>query len=230
VLRDARHQLGEAGALERIGELSLRRGQVTQAADFFEQALAIYRRIENRGGVADVLGSLGEVRLRQSEYEQAIGYLRQALALHRQTGYQHGETVTLRSLAGALHEAGQPAAARAELETALRLAAETGNTYQQATVQRDLADSHHCAGQDQRAATTGSRHSPYIPSSANPRQTRSGPGSAPRRHSRPDHRPARLRPSTAAALRDRVNGRDDVWLFRPGEPLEDQARPVRIGR
>ena len=40
-------------ALERIGELSLRRGQLTQAADFFEQALAIYRRIGHPVGVAD---------------------------------------------------------------------------------------------------------------------------------------------------------------------------------
>ena len=90
--------------------------------------------------------------------------------------------MTLRNLAEALHGAGQPAAARAELATALRLAAETGNTYQQASVHRDLAESHHRAGEDEQA-----RHhwqqalDPVHPARRSPRQTRSGPGSSPKR-------------------------------------------------
>jgi hypothetical protein len=40
-------QLGEVDALEKVGELSLRRSQLTQAAAVFEQARAIYRRIDN---------------------------------------------------------------------------------------------------------------------------------------------------------------------------------------
>jgi tetratricopeptide (TPR) repeat protein/transcriptional regulator with XRE-family HTH domain len=150
VLRDAEHG-DEARALTALGLLSLRRDQLAQAADFYEQALRIYRRIGEPGAIATGLFNLGEVSLRQRGYQQAIGYLREALALHRKVGGQYGETLTLRSLAQALQGAGQPDAARAELTSALRLAAETGNTYQQASAHRDLAESHRAAGQDRQA-------------------------------------------------------------------------------
>ncbi len=46
VLREAEDQLGEARALSWFGELSVRRGELAQAAVFFEQSLMIFRRVD----------------------------------------------------------------------------------------------------------------------------------------------------------------------------------------
>jgi tetratricopeptide (TPR) repeat protein len=151
MLREARDQVYEAMALAATGELHLRREQLAQAARFFDQALAIYRRLENPAGSATQLFNLGNVSLRRGDFQRAAGHFRQALALFRQASYQHGEIETLRALAGALDRLGQPVAARAELAVALQLAAETGNTDQHASVHCDLAESHHAAGEDEQA-------------------------------------------------------------------------------
>jgi DNA-binding SARP family transcriptional activator len=148
-LRDDRG--GYSQALEGTGALALRRGQLAQAAAFFEQALASYRAMGYPDGVATQLLKLGEVSLRQGNHQQAIGYIRQALAVHAEIGNHSGQTQTLRSLAQALHAAGQPAAARAELAAALQLATETGQTYQQAAAHYDLGESHHHSGQQDQA-------------------------------------------------------------------------------
>ncbi len=49
------------------------------AADFYERALTIRRRIGHPTGIATELGNLGEVMLRRGKHWQAIGYLRRAL-------------------------------------------------------------------------------------------------------------------------------------------------------
>lgn len=102
-------------------------GDLAEAAEFFEQALAICRSIDNPVGVASGLQRLGEVSLHRGDYQQAIGQFRQAIALRREAGDQHGETM------------------------ALRLAAETGYTHQEASGHRDLAESHHRAGEKEQS-------------------------------------------------------------------------------
>jgi tetratricopeptide (TPR) repeat protein len=151
VLRNAKDHYSEAGALLQMGDLSLCRGELAQAVGYFEQAMAIFRRIGHPDDVAEGLSGMGRVSLRRCDYLRAISYLRQAIDVYRRASAQHGEIRALRRLAVALDGAGQPAAARAELQTALRLAAESGDTYQQASAHSDLADSHHCAGQDDQA-------------------------------------------------------------------------------
>jgi ABC-type dipeptide/oligopeptide/nickel transport system ATPase subunit len=112
----------EAGALEGMGELGVRRHQLTQAAGYFEQALNVYRHIDHPNGMAGALRNLGDVCLRRGQYQQAIGYLRDALAWYRHIGNQYTEILTLRVLAQSLRGTGQPGDARSALTTALRLA------------------------------------------------------------------------------------------------------------
>jgi tetratricopeptide (TPR) repeat protein len=144
-------QAGEAEALERIGALSLCRSQLTQAADVFEQALAICRRIDLPVGVADQLLNLGRVSLRQGKHQQAISYLRQPLGLFRQTGHKYGGTETLRILAEALNGDDQPGAARGELETALGPAAETRQHLPAGKHAPQPRRKYHLAGEDEQA-------------------------------------------------------------------------------
>jgi tetratricopeptide (TPR) repeat protein len=59
LFRDTKDQAGEATALSGTGELSLLRGQFTEATRCFGQSLAIYRSIGHRTGVASQLHNLG---------------------------------------------------------------------------------------------------------------------------------------------------------------------------
>jgi tetratricopeptide (TPR) repeat protein len=79
VFREEQDHHREAEALGQLGELSLRRGQLTQAAVFCAQSLAIYRRVDQPEGIAAGLRAVGEVNLRRGDYQQALRHLRQAL-------------------------------------------------------------------------------------------------------------------------------------------------------
>ena len=89
----------EAGALNGLAFVYLvKLEQPQQAKGYLEQALTIFREIEDLDGQAYTLGNLSETYNQLGQSEQARGCLEQALALYRQTGDVEGEQEILDKL------------------------------------------------------------------------------------------------------------------------------------
>jgi tetratricopeptide (TPR) repeat protein len=79
-------RLGQAEALNRLGELSSRTSATSQARDQHAQALAIARDISVPLEQAHALEGLGRAHLQDGNPSQAAVYLRQALAIYQDLG------------------------------------------------------------------------------------------------------------------------------------------------
>ncbi len=81
-----------ATALNLLGKLTYRRGDLAEARDLYEQALALYRRVGDDNGAAHVRNNLGLIHKNLCEWEAAAAHMHQALEIHRRTG-RFGETL-----------------------------------------------------------------------------------------------------------------------------------------
>jgi tetratricopeptide (TPR) repeat protein len=82
---DFGHQLGQAVALNSLGELSLRTSD-PRARDYHSRALAIARDIGAPLEEARALEGIGHSRLRDHDHPEAAGYLQQAHEIYRRIG------------------------------------------------------------------------------------------------------------------------------------------------
>ncbi len=89
---------GYAHALDYLAWCVLR-GDSVQATAWFEQALALFKQVNNLNGMGLVLSGLGEIALRRGDLEQAARLLEQSLGLRQQLGQKWGIAATLGSLA-----------------------------------------------------------------------------------------------------------------------------------
>jgi len=97
----ARHlgdRLGQAGALNDLGDVRRLTGDYRAAAQDLEQALGLYRDLGDRLGQANALNDLGAVRWMTSDYRAAAQDLEQALGLYRDLGDRLGQAYALRYL------------------------------------------------------------------------------------------------------------------------------------
>jgi len=88
-------RLGQAGALNSLGEVRRLTGDYPAAAQVLEQALGIYRDLGHRLGQANALLDLGAVRRLTGDYPAAAQDLEQALGIYRDLGHRGGEAQTL---------------------------------------------------------------------------------------------------------------------------------------
>jgi tetratricopeptide (TPR) repeat protein len=84
--RELGEPLGQAEALNRLGELSLRTSAAAQARDQHTRALAIARDLGASPEEARALEGIGNSHLRDGNPGQAAGHLRQALAIYQRIG------------------------------------------------------------------------------------------------------------------------------------------------
>ena len=84
--RDLGEPLGQAEALNRLGELSLRTSATGQARDQHIRALAIARDLGASPEQARALEGIGNSHLHDGNPGQAAEYLRQALAIYQRIG------------------------------------------------------------------------------------------------------------------------------------------------
>jgi len=142
-VQSARHlgdRLGQAGALNNLGDARRLTGDYIAAAGALEQALAIYRDLGDRLGRANALNSLGDVRRMTSDFPAAARDLEQALAICREVGDRLGQASALNSLGEVRRMTSDfPAAAR-DLEQALAICREVGDRLGQASALRSLGD------------------------------------------------------------------------------------------
>ncbi|MCB0171539.1 MAG: tetratricopeptide repeat protein [Anaerolineae bacterium] len=125
--------------LSLVGNVYRDLGQVEQAIERYEQALAIDREVDDRYGEGHVLGDLGNAYSDIGQMEQAIDCYEQALHIFREFGDRHGEAVYLGNLGSTFYDLGQPGKAIEYYEQALTITRTLGN-------QRDEANHLNCLG------------------------------------------------------------------------------------
>ena len=137
----ARHlgdRLGQAGALNDLGEVRGVTGDYPGAAGDLEGALGIYRDLGDRLGQANALNDLGEVHLSTGEFPAAAQLLEQALDICRDLGDRLGQAHALRDLGVVRWVTGEFPAAAQLLEQALDICRDVGDRLGQAHALRDL--------------------------------------------------------------------------------------------
>ena len=96
----------EADRLLDQGVRQVNVSQFREALRLWEQALAIYRDIQDRQGEGRVLGNLGSANYILGDYRQAIDFHEQSLAIAREIGDRGGEERALRNLGVAYYRLG----------------------------------------------------------------------------------------------------------------------------
>jgi transcriptional regulator with AAA-type ATPase domain/Tfp pilus assembly protein PilF len=86
-LADQAGDLGQsARALNMLGRLAYRQGDLLRARDHYEQALVLYRRLGDEVNSAHVRNNLGLIHKNQCEWDAALGHFRAALEGFRRAG------------------------------------------------------------------------------------------------------------------------------------------------
>jgi DNA-binding CsgD family transcriptional regulator len=75
---------GVARSLELLGELATEEGDYSAAPGFFEEALVLYRDLQDQRGIADMLMQLGWAAMRAGDYTKSEALLTECLALFRE--------------------------------------------------------------------------------------------------------------------------------------------------
>jgi len=76
--------ISRAMVLNNIGVACLQLGDLDQATNFLDQALAIHRVIGTQSTTADVFINLSDVAIRRGQFEQSRSYFEEAIELYRQ--------------------------------------------------------------------------------------------------------------------------------------------------
>lgn len=87
-----------AAVLRGAGILTADLGDYQGAKRRFEEAVAIYRQLQDRQGIADCLNALGYVATDLGNSDEAEAYLHEALALYEEVRDEHGMGVALHNL------------------------------------------------------------------------------------------------------------------------------------
>ena len=136
--RDLGDRLGQAGALNDLGEVRRLTDDYPAAAQAQEQALDIYRALGDRLGQANALSNLGVGRRLTDDYPAAAQALEQALDIYRDLGDRLGQAHALLYLGGVRQATDDyPAAAQAQ-EQALDIYRDLGDRLGQAHALRYL--------------------------------------------------------------------------------------------
>ena len=129
-----------ASAQSDIGRLRFGVSDLTSARQAFEQALAIYRQIENRLGEASTLRSLGDLNQRTADLSGARLAYEQALAIYQQVENRIGEANTLQVFGNLKLRTADLSGARLAYEQALSIYRQIENRLGEANTLVALGD------------------------------------------------------------------------------------------
>jgi tetratricopeptide (TPR) repeat protein/transcriptional regulator with XRE-family HTH domain len=132
--------LGQANALNNLGDVRRLTGDYPGATQDLTQALDIYRELGDRLGQANALNNLGIVRRLTGDYPGAAHDLTQALDIYRELGDRPGQADALGNLGDAWRVAGDFPAAIPALEEALSMSRGLGDRLGQANALKSLGD------------------------------------------------------------------------------------------
>ncbi|MGP3916691.1 AfsR/SARP family transcriptional regulator [Nonomuraea sp. 10N515B] len=122
-----------------LGEVLLRLGRYTEAADRFERCLSIRRADRDLYGESITLAALGRAHCLLDHRDKALSVLAEALARCEETGNREDQWEVLLSRSEIRLRQGDPAAAVADLARVLELTAQIGDVYGRAAGLRQLA-------------------------------------------------------------------------------------------
>jgi DNA-binding SARP family transcriptional activator/Flp pilus assembly protein TadD len=117
----------EADALTSLGIMHLRQDRYQQAADQFQQALALYSGTGDRAGEARVVHNLGNVAWLRGRHQDAASYFQHALTLSREIGDRTGMAKALGNHGLVDLEQGRYQQATRHVRQALNLFRQTGD-------------------------------------------------------------------------------------------------------
>jgi tetratricopeptide (TPR) repeat protein/transcriptional regulator with XRE-family HTH domain len=149
----------QAHALINLGGVALRLSRNRQAADHYQQALALCRASGDRFGELRAIGSLAAVDQRESRYQQAAGHYRQVLDLCRELGIRSHEIRALTCLGQIDLLRGHHDHAAGHLRLAVDLCRQTGdhNSWADALVGLAEVDLHQGRYEEARARLEDAR-------------------------------------------------------------------------
>ena len=148
-IQAARHlgdRLGQANALNSLGDMRRLTGDYPAAAQAQEQALGIYRDLGDRLGQANALNKLGDVRLATGDSPGAARAQEQALGIYRDLGDRLGQANALFQLGVVRRATGDYPAAAEVLEQALGIYRDLGDRLGQADALLTLGDVRRATG------------------------------------------------------------------------------------
>jgi predicted ATPase/DNA-binding NarL/FixJ family response regulator len=140
-----------AYALERAGFLSMFLNKQDQATAFFEEALALYRELDDTRGITTQLYSLAWMAQLQGNYSQAVTLAHQSLMLAREQGDKWSQAAALYNLGEVAYLQGDLVQAKALFEESLALSREMGNLWAVGVRLTRLGQIVHAQGDSQRA-------------------------------------------------------------------------------
>ena len=150
--REIDDRLGQAGALNDLGDVRWAAADYPRASQALEAALKIYRDLGDQLGQANALGNLGAVGWVIADYPRATQALEEALDKYHDLGDQLGEANTLLDLGAVRGEASDfPGSAQA-LEAALGIYRDLGDQRGQANALGNLGVVRRLIGDYQGAA------------------------------------------------------------------------------
>jgi tetratricopeptide (TPR) repeat protein len=132
--------------LGNLGNAYSNLGEVRQAIDYYEQALAIDRENGDRLGEGGDLSNLGDRYSDLGEVRRAIDYYEQALAIHREISGRSGESIDLVNIGHVQVDLGEFDKAMQSYNEAIQIADEIGFVQVQNYARWGLAIGHLCAG------------------------------------------------------------------------------------
>jgi tetratricopeptide (TPR) repeat protein/transcriptional regulator with XRE-family HTH domain len=138
--RDLGDRLGQANALNNLGDVRRLTGDYPGAAADLEQALAIYRDLGDPLGQSNALNNLGIVRRGTGDYPGAAADLEQALAISRDLGDPLGQSNALFNLGAVRRLTGDLQNAVKDLEQALAISRDLGDPLGQSNALFYLGD------------------------------------------------------------------------------------------
>jgi tetratricopeptide (TPR) repeat protein len=144
-VRQTGERSGEAWTLHSLGLAHRDQRQLSQAINYFQNALALWRSIGHRSGEAAVLRKLGDAYARQEQWDEAIDLVRQSLAITQAIGEHWGSGYALSTLGEIYRNAGQFDNALCCLREALIIVRDTHHDWRgEGHVLSNLGDVYQC--------------------------------------------------------------------------------------
>jgi non-specific serine/threonine protein kinase len=147
------HKGTQAKALLGAGVLAYYQGDRERAAVLYEEALALWRQLDDRQGISLVLTTLGAAAYYQGDYWRATALHEESLALRRELGDRRGVSASLANLASVAYYQGDYERATALHEESLALRRELMDERGVAVALNNLGDVARHRGDYKRATT-----------------------------------------------------------------------------
>ena len=126
---DSTNKVALADTLDLLGELATEEGDYATAPRLFEEALDIFKELEDPRGVGDMLMQLGWAYMRMGLYEKVAPRMEEALGLFREIGHVSLVGFTLAGLGELAIRQGQYEHAKQLLEDSLAIRKQHGHKW-----------------------------------------------------------------------------------------------------